>query len=56
MKLAMPISREATCDICDTEFDLDDALEINSTTTCPCCSLQDRRTHGLDIYSRRNHR
>ena len=53
MKLAMPISREATCDICDTEFDLDEALEINSTTTCPCCSLQDRRTHGLDVYPHR---
>ena len=56
MKLPMQTTREMTCDICDTEFDLEESVEVNSTSTCPCCTMQDRLTHGLDISTFRHRR
>jgi predicted Zn-ribbon and HTH transcriptional regulator len=51
MNPTLTIQLDASCDICGADFDPKDAVEVNGTSTCPCCSGDDRRTHGMDILS-----
>jgi hypothetical protein len=44
------IQLDTSCDICGNDFDASETFEVNSTSTCPCCSGDDRRTHGSDIH------
>lgn len=38
-----------TCDICGDDFDGATTVDVNSTSTCPCCSGADHRSHGIDL-------
>ena len=49
MTPTLNIQLDTSCDICGNDFDASQTFEVNSTSTCPCCSGDDRRTHGSDI-------
>jgi hypothetical protein len=53
---ATTFTLEATCDVCGTDFDPSEVTDTSSTTLCPCCAGDTRRTHGIDILFPRRRR
>lgn len=53
---AVTAQPEVSCDVCGTDYDPTDSIDLGSSHTCPACTSATMRTHGRDFVLLNNRR